>query len=203
MIFTSFRMFLRQIYRDSMLVLILVAPLLAGTFFRFAIPVIEGFLAGYFGSPILSPFYQLIDLFLSLLSPYMFLFASTMVLLEERDEGIAVYLSVTPVGRNGYIFSRLILPSLIALVVTFCILTFFSLVPGRVLFRFGLSVSASVLALTLAFLVFFAAGNRIEGMALVKAASIVLVAVAVPFFIRSPLRFLLSSLPRSGLGKRF
>ena len=50
-----------------------------------------------------------------MLAPAMFCFAAAMVVLEERDEGAWLpYLCITPLGRNGYLISRLGVPAVLA-----------------------------------------------------------------------------------------
>lgn len=201
MILVSFRIFLRQIARDAMLVMVLIAPFLAGLAFHFGLPALEGLLFSLLGYPVLLPWYPLADLFLALIAPYMILFASAMVLLEERDEGLAVYFAVTPVGRQAYLVSRLILPALFAALYTFIVLSFFSLVPLPLLSRLALTLAASVLALILSLLVYTLAGNRIEGMALAKLSSLILIAIVLPFVVREPWRYLAGILPSFWLGE--
>jgi fluoroquinolone transport system permease protein len=104
-------MFLRQISKDSMLYAVLAAPLLAGCAFRFGVPAAESALCGYFGeASILSGYYLLFDLFLAVMTPYIICFVSSLVMLAEYDENMSAYLAVTPVGKRGYILSRLVFP---------------------------------------------------------------------------------------------
>jgi fluoroquinolone transport system permease protein len=95
-----------------MLYAVCIAPLLAAFLFRFGIPYIETLLCNYFGKPaIISDYYLLFDLFLAVMTPYMFCFVSSMVILTEYDENMASYMAVTPVGKGGYIISRLLFPA--------------------------------------------------------------------------------------------
>lgn len=201
MIFQSFRLFVRQIFDDAMLVMVLVAPVLAACAFRFGIPALEQLLVEWLGKPIIEPWYPLVDLFLAILAPYMLLFASTMVLLEERDEGLAVYLAVTPVGRVGYLSSRLVLPGFVACLFTLVLMSFFSLVPLSFPERLALSLSATLLALVMSLLVYALAGNRIEGMALAKISSFILLGVVLPFVTKSPWRYAAGFLPSFWMGE--
>jgi len=72
-LFRSFALFIRQIARDSMLYAVCIAPLLCALFFRYAVPSIEALLCSYFSqTSILAEYYLLFDLFLIVLTPYMF-----------------------------------------------------------------------------------------------------------------------------------
>ncbi len=67
-----------------MLWAVCLAPLLAAVFFRFGIPYAEQLLCDYFHRQvILAPFYLLFDLLISLITPFMFCYASAMVMLTE------------------------------------------------------------------------------------------------------------------------
>jgi len=206
MIFASFKMFVRQIYSDSMLAVATAAPLLAGAAFRFGFPAAERLLAVRFGGPVLSPWYLLIDLFLAVLAPYMLCFASAMVILEERDCGIAAYLAVTPVGRAGYFASRLAFPAAIAGAASFAVLSVFGLSGMGIASRALASLRSAVVALTVSLLVVAASRNRIEGMAVAKLCGLVLLGlvllgVAVPFIADSPRRFAAAFLPTFWMGE--
>lgn len=201
MIFASFKMFVRQIYSDSMLAVATAAPLLAGAAFRFGFPAAERLLAVRFGGPVLSPWYLLIDLFLAVLAPYMLCFASAMVILEERDCGIAAYLAVTPVGRAGYFASRLAFPAAIAGAASFAVLSVFGLSGMGIASRALASLGSAVVALTVSLLVVAASRNRIEGMAVAKLCGLVLLGVAVPFIADSPRRFAAAFLPTFWMGE--
>jgi len=201
MIFASFKMFVRQIYSDSMLAVATAAPLLAGAAFRFGFPAAERLLAVRFGGPVLSPWYLLIDLFLAVLAPYMLCFASAMVILEERDCGIAAYLAVTPVGRAGYFASRLAFPAAIAGAASFAVLSVFGLSGMGIASRALASLRSAVVALTVSLLVVAASRNRIEGIAVAKLCGLVLLGVAVPFIADSPRRFAAAFLPTFWMGE--
>lgn len=100
--FISFKQFLLQIRRDSILLVICLSPIITGIVFKFAIPIGEKMLCAYLEkTAILSPYYLLFDIFLAIVTPYMFCFASAMVILEEKDTNITNYLSITPCGEIG------------------------------------------------------------------------------------------------------
>ncbi len=98
-----------------MLFFICLSPILAGVFFRFGIPLLERFFAErlHYGLH-LDQYHVLFDLLLGALLPYMFCFASTMVMLTEYDERITGYLAVTPLGKRGYLLTRLGFPAFLS-----------------------------------------------------------------------------------------
>ena len=124
----SFFQMVAAMRRDMMLFAACLAPILAGIFFRFAIPFLEAVLIDCFNIPaIISHYYKLIDILFAMLSPAMFCFVSAMISLEEVDEKTAAYLFVTPLGRNGYLVARFCIPSVAAFLITVVLLPVFKL----------------------------------------------------------------------------
>lgn len=55
----------------------------------------------------LQPYYPMFDLFLSIMAPVLLCFAFAMITLEEIDDKVSRYFSITPLGKSGYIFQDL------------------------------------------------------------------------------------------------
>lgn len=197
-----FGMLLRQVAKDSMLYAVLAAPLLAGSMFRFGIPYIETLLSGAWGRPAMfAPYYLMFDLFLAIMTPYIFCFAASMVVLTERDENMAAYMAVTPVGKRGYIASRLVFPAVLSIFVSLTIMRCFTLTVWSgpmLLLTCGL---ASLLSIGLSLFIVSFSQNRVEGMALAKLAGIILLGLPVPFFLASGIQYLFSVLPSFWIAK--
>ncbi|MDP4125182.1 MAG: hypothetical protein Q8917_19155 [Bacillota bacterium] len=195
-LFRSFEMFLRQIWEDEMLVAVFIAPLLVACMFRFGLPSLESLLCGRFHQvSILSGYYLLFDLFLSILTPYMFCFASAMVMLTEYDENMTNYIAVTPIGRKGYLVSRLVFPSVISLVVSLLLMHWFTLAA----WTFAVIVIACLLnciiSIIAALFIFSFSHNRVEGLAVGKLSALIMAGLPVPFFLTSKVQYLFSFLP--------
>lgn len=201
-LFLSFRMFLWQIFKDSMLAAVCIAPVLTALFFRFGLPFTERILCGYFQKAvILADYYLLFDLFLSLITPYMFCFASAMVMLTEYDENMVGYMAVTPVGKKGYIVSRLVFPAIISIFVSMLLMHWFSLTGwsfGMLLLTCSLT---GILSIAIALLLFSFSHNRVEGMAMAKLSGLLMLGLPVPFFLLSDVQYLFSLLPSFWIAK--
>jgi len=201
-LFRSFAIFIRQIAKDSMLYVVCAAPLLAVLFFHFGIPFVESILCGYFGaSSILSGYYLLFDLFLSVLAPFMFCFASSMVILTERDENMAAYLAVTPVGKKGYIVSRLVFPAILSFIASVALMLCFSLTEWSVLKLAATCFLTCLLSIAVSLLILSFAQNRVEGMAVAKISGIIMLGLPIPFFLFSKIQYLFCILPSFWIAK--
>ena len=200
----SFGMLLRQIARDSMLYAVLLAPVLAGCMFRFGIPVIEEALCAHFGkASVLSGYYLLFDLLLAAMTPYIGCFVSALVMLTESDENMAAYMAVTPIGKRGYVLSRLVFPAALSVAASAVVMHFFSLTAWNLPSLLVVCGLSSLLGVALALLIVAFSHNRVEGMALAKLSGVVLFGLPVPFFLSSGVQYLFSPLPSFWIAKVF
>lgn len=183
-IFISFKQLLSQISKDNILIAVCLAPIIAGVAFKFGIPIVETLLSEYLRVPeIIATYYLLIDIFLAILTPYMFSFASAMVILEEKDTGITNYLSVTPIGKTGYLVSRLLLPMAVSVPFSIIVLLCFSLSNISIFLIILLSLLATSFGLIPALFIVSFSTNKVEGMALAKLSNIITLGLPLPFFI--------------------
>lgn len=197
----SFLHMLKLIRQDRMLLAAGLAPLLAGTAIRFAVPLAEGSLVRMTGAEtVLVPYYALFDLFLASLTPVMFCFIAAMVMLEDRDDHIDRYLSATALGRNGYYISRIVLPALAAFAVTAILLPVFHLSPlsaGAILL---LPLTGSLQGVIIGLLIVTVSSNKLESMAVTKLSSLLMLGAVIPYFVPAPFSFGFSFLPSFWMG---
>ena len=157
----SFFQMLAYMRRDMMLFAACLAPILAGLLFRFGIPLLEDALTDWFHMPaIISPYYALIDILFAMLSPAMFCFVSAMVSLEEADEKTAVYLFVTPLGRNGYLAARFCVPAVAAFLVTIVLIPIFKLTSLSLVDILLLSAGGAVQGIIISLLILTLSSNN-------------------------------------------
>lgn len=200
--YIAFKFALKQVRRDSMLVMMLLAPLLAAAAFKYGMPVLDGFIAAQWtGKSILSGYYLLFDSMLSFITPYLVCTISSFLILEERDDGITGYIAVTPVGSSGYLTSRLYLPAGISFVFSIIVLTLFRLTNLSAAAIVSLSLLSSFSAVAISIIVVSAAGNKVEGLALTKLTGITLLGLVAPFFIKGNSQFLFAIFPSFFLAK--
>ncbi|MGN0268186.1 MAG: ABC transporter permease [Lachnospiraceae bacterium] len=198
----SFLHMMKVVMHDRMLFAALIAPVLAGTAIRFLVPAAENALIQMADFPVfLTPYYGLLDIFLASLSPAMFCFIAAMVVLEEHDDHIDRYLFVTGLGRNGYFVSRIILPALFAFVMTVLLLPVFGLTKRSAAEILFLSLSGSLQGIVIALLIVTLSSNKLEGMAVTKLSSLMIVGAAVPCFVPAPIDRFAFFLPSFWMGK--
>lgn len=198
----SFFQMLAYMRRDRMLFAACLAPVLSGLLFRFAIPLLEAALADWFHvSVVIAPYYALIDIFFAMLSPAMFCFVSAMISLEEADEKTAAYLFVTPLGKTGYLAARLCVPSVAAFLVTVVLLPVFKLTSLSTINIVLLAAGGTLQGIIISLLILTLSSNKLEGMAVSKLSTLMIVGAAIPFFIKNRVQYALSLLPSFWIGK--
>ena len=201
-VWAAFKQFTAAIWSDAMLAACLFAPILIGLALRFGVPALEGALAASTGSPhALMPFYALFDLFLSLMTPLMLVFSGIMVILEELDDGTARYLMVTPLGRRGYLVSRLVILTALSAVYGVALLAGFSLSGMALWLNVLCALVNALVSVSVAMLVVGLARNKVEGMALIKLSGFFLLGYLGAYFLQTPLAYVAGVLPGYWLGR--
>jgi len=199
---TSFKRFLDEIIKDAMLFMVCFAPILCGFLFRFALPFAEELLTRHFQvDKIISPYYQIFDLFLASVTPYMLCFVSAMVFLGEIDDGISNYLFVTPLRKSGYLLSRLGIPMILSIFVSIVILKVFSLTHFFFKTIILISILSSAIAILQALMIITLSTNKVEGMAIAKLVGLFNLGILAPYFIKGDLQYILFMLPSLWLAK--
>ena len=198
----SFFHMLKVVMKDRMLFAALLSPVLAGTAIHFGVPFAEKMLIQMTGSTkVLSPYYSLFDIFFASLTLVMFCFISSMVVLEERDDHIDRYLFITGLGRRGYFISRMILPAILALVITVILLPMFALIKWSAAEVLLLSLTGSLQGIVISLLIVTLSSNKLEGMAVTKLSSLIMLGAVVPFFVPAPIDLCAFFLPSYWMGK--
>lgn len=201
-VLSSSRMLLRQVSSDSMLAVICLVPILTAILFRYGVPEVEHFLTNQFNrTAVLEPYYTLFDLILALLTPYMFCFASSMIMLGEQDDRISSFLVVTPMGKMGYFFSRLLLPALLSSFLSYTLVTLCSLTGLSWPMIASLSILSALQSCIISMIVVSFAHNKVEGLALAKLSGLMMLGLPFPFFMNSGIEYVFFPLPSFWMSK--
>lgn len=191
---------LRQVLRDGMLLLLLPAPFFAGWLLHLLLPLAAELLDAWLGFS-LPPWYPLCDAFLMAIAPSMVAMISAFLMLDERDEGVGSYFSVTPAGGNAYLLARLGWPMLWAFASTILVQKLF----GLSLHSLSVIVSAALISalqgVVMAMLLVSLASNKVEGMALAKLVGVFLLGLPIPWLLGAPIKFLFAPIPSVWIGE--
>ena len=198
----SFLHMLKLMKHDMMLLAAGAAPVLAGFAIRFCIPFLEKTMCRYTGlSSIMTPYFGLFDIFLSALTPAIFCFIAAMVMLEERDDHIDRYLFITGLRQRGYYISHVVLPALAAFIVTLVLLPIFRLTDLSAGIIVLLGLTGTLQGIIISLLIVTVSSNKLEGMAVTKLSSLIMLGALVPYFVPDRYGYFMSFLPSFWAGK--
>ena len=192
---------LKLIVRDSTLVMAVFGPL-AITILLFFLPSIEALILIKFGfDP--GPFRLFIVSFLSLIPGMLFAMIYGFIVLDERDEEVIDFISITPLRKEGYLTYKLIMPMLLSAGFFLFIIYATSLVRLNPIPAMGIAIMVAIeTAIGTLFLVAFSE-NKVEGLAFSKVLGIMYLAIPLVFFWNSSWHWISAFLPPFWIAKAF
>ena len=192
---------LKLIVRDSTLVLALFGPV-AVILLIFSLPSIESLILSKFNFDV-SPYRLFVISFLSLIPGMLFSMIYGFIILDERDEDVIAFISVTPLRRQGYLQYKLMMPMILSAVFFLLIIYGTSLIQIKVIYALGIAIMVALeAAIGTLFLVAFSE-NKVEGLAFSKLLGIMYLAIPVVFFWNSGWHWITAILPPFWIAKAF
>lgn len=192
----------KQMTQEMMMIMLLMAPILAGVFFRFGIPFLEQKVLRHYGwEKVLIPYYEEFSWLFAMLTGMLFAFAGGLVVLEELDTYVAKYIMVTPAGIRGYLGSRIVIPAVVSGVITMIFVPLFSLVSisfGTLLLMTAATMLGGIVTV---FLVIAISSNKVEGMAVGKISGLFSMTYFVPLVITGNIKYLFFAFPMFWVGE--
>ena len=183
---------IKNISRDFILMMLLPVPLFLALLLKYGLPHLSQLTSQWVDLYFYSP---LILIFLIVMGPLLTGMASGLMLVDEADENIIPAISVTPLGRKGYMFYRLTAP----FVWTFLILLPVPLLSGLAVINYFFYIpiifTASLGAPLEALLIAVLAKNKIEAMAMGKITGVLFIAPFLGWFAPAPWKFFAGILP--------
>ena len=183
---------LRSTLRDPLLLMPAVVPVLLALFVEYAVPWMRSQLLLHWEIDIL-PYYDFVTSAFILLIPLVTGAVVGFMILDERDEGTLLQLSVSPLGKAGYLRYRMAMPTVVGFVMgTAAVLLTAPLPisPGRII---AVMLVSSIKAPLMTLFLGTYSPSKVEGIALSKVANaLILVPIAVYFI---PVRWELAMLP--------
>ncbi len=183
-----------QIYRDQMLVLLCLSPFLSGIMLRFIIPLVNRLLTEYLDFS-LAPYYLMVDAMVITLGPMMVSAMTGLLILDERDDGICLYYSVTPIGGEAYLLIRFSLPFLYSLAASLVLIPFTSLGGLSYGWMIPAAATTSYVGVMMGMMLVSIASNKVEGLAVSKLLGVIFFGIPLAWFANSYLRAVGSLLP--------
>jgi fluoroquinolone transport system permease protein len=186
----SFKADLKFIVRDPMLLMASVAPLFLILLLRLVFPILSDFIYLKFEFQIYQ-YYSVTAITMVSLIPMLFGMVYAFILLDESDAHILQVISVTPAGRNNFLFMRMIVPAFLSILMVLLTIIFTNPVPSEGWLRsFFLSILLSFQVPFVFLFIGSLARNKVEGLALSKFYGIFLIAVPLGLILHHPWNYL-------------
>lgn len=172
-----------SVARDAMLRWMLVVPFVVALAIRWVLPPLLAQAATWTGIDMAVYFAPLMGYTVLLIVPYFWGAVIGFLLLDQRDEQTLTALQVTPLPLRAYLTYRLLTPALLAALMTLLVM------PITGLFALAwwayplLALSAAPMAPLAALALAALAQNKVQGLALMKAAGIVLTPPLIAYFL--------------------
>ncbi|GKU76369.1 hypothetical protein [Paenibacillus sp. L3-i20] len=177
---TLLRNDIRQAALDPMLMACIFGPLMLILLARIGFPLAAEWLMTSYTFQLSSYANFAQSLFIATI-PLLIGTLTGLLILDERDENLIAYFTVTPLTRRGYLFYRLLLPTGLTIILSTLFLTMSGLMEFRAVHLLALllvCLEAPWFALLLAAF----AGNKVEGIAFSKLGGLLIVGpIAVHF----------------------
>lgn len=192
----------KQITQEMMMIMLVIAPMLAGLFFRVGIPLVESKILIRFGlEEVLVPYYEYFSWLLAMLTGMLFAFVGGLVVLGEMDDNVAKYIIVTPAGLKGYLGSRILIPAFISGAVALVCVPAFSLTSFSPAKLIVMVASTMVSGIVTSLLVVAISSNKVEGMAVGKLSGLFGMTFFVPLAVKGLVKYVFSIFPMFWIGE--
>jgi hypothetical protein len=180
---------LRNTRRDPTLLLIFWVPFLILAVVRFGIPILVSYL------PVVSNYYLIIIAFFALLNAVFPGFILSFILLDEKDMNLFPVIQVTPVSLSGFLIARILFMIIFGFLGSLLLIIFNGIVWIPYTQAMALALLCALNVPILILLISTLAKNKIEGLTLLKAATITLVIPSTVLFIDTTFENLLAIFP--------
>ncbi|MCK9626565.1 MAG: hypothetical protein M0R23_08940 [Bacteroidales bacterium] len=159
---------LKQILRDPIMAILVVAPLLLIIAFKLMVLYLVPFIQTLIEFEIL-PYLDYIFIFVVMMCGAMLGIVTGFMMIDDRDGKIAELMSVTPLGRSGYLINRLLFAAV--LTIFYSILSYYVLNVVKLPFTTMLFVSllSSNYSIIIGLLIFTFADDKVKGLTFAKA----------------------------------
>jgi fluoroquinolone transport system permease protein len=195
---------LRNVRRDSLLIYLALVPWLAVLLARTVAPSATDWLAERHGFD-LRPYYPLLlSLFCVLQIPLLFGAVMGLLVLDERDDHTLIALQVTPVSLTTYALYRIGAATAVAAGYVVLCLLLTGMMPSALLpAAVPIALTGGLFGTVIALLLVAFAGNKLEGLALMKAFGILMLVPLAAYFVESDWQLLLGVFPSYWPAKAF
>lgn len=159
---------LKQILRDPIMAILIVAPLLLIIAFKLMVLYLFPFIQTLIEFDVL-PYLDYVLVFVVMMCGAMLGIVTGFMMIDDRDGKIAELMSVTPLGRSGYLINRLLFAAVLSVfysILGYYVLNVVELTIITILF---VSLLSSIYSIIIGLLIFTFADDKVKGLTFAKA----------------------------------
>lgn len=179
---------IKTMLNDYILLLTVIAPVLLMFVLKYGVPIINQALVDRYAFH-LTDYYPLILGITLMLLPMLIGCMSSFVLLEDYDEGLLTYYSVTPLSKERYLLYRIGLPILFNIIFSLILIYFTNLVSLPFIQALFIILLASTQTIIITLFIVSYAANRVEGLALSKMAGVAIFLPLLEILLKTKLKY--------------
>lgn len=196
---------IRGTYRDPLLVMVVVAPVIWTTGVAVLTPRVTAMLARRNGFDLVAYYPLILTAFLLLTSIVVVGALAAFLILDEVDAGTLTALRVTPVPLSSFFVYRAATVLVVTTIYVIATMSFSGILgPGLTTALIPIGLLAGVSAVVTLLLIIAMAGNKIQGLAMVRALGMLIAGLpCLPWFIRSGWNLAFGVLPPYWAAKAF
>lgn len=187
----------RLVFRDSSLKIFILLPLLILLVTRYAVPYVAD------AYPFVQEHVSIILMLATMQGSIAFGFIYSMVLVDEKDTGVARVYGVLPLSKFWFVVFRLIPPFVLATAATFLLLLVEPFYGLPMVVSFVYSALAGLVAPLMTLSVATVATNKIEAMTWQKLFNLPLFLPIAAFFVAEPVSFVFAIFPNYWMYQAF
>jgi fluoroquinolone transport system permease protein len=162
---------MKQIVRDPIMAIMLAAPMLTIVIFKLLVIFLTPLIQSQTGFDIV-PYYEYVFAFVLLINTGLLGIITGFLMLDDRDGNIVQLMSVTPLGKGGYLANRLVIASVASLFYTIAGFFILNLVEMPFYAMLLLAVLSAIYTAIIGLLLFSGASDKVKGLTFAKALNI-------------------------------
>jgi len=183
---------MKNISREVILLILIPVPVFFAFLLRFGLPLVVKLVDKWVDLYTFSPLFLI---FFIIMGPLLTGMISGMMLVDEADEHVIPAISVTPLGRNGYIKYKLFTPFIWTFIILLPVPFLSGLIEINYLYYLPIILILALGAPLEALLIAVLASNKIEAMAMGKMTGLLCIAPFISWFTHQPWKFLGGLIP--------
>lgn len=195
-----FKTDLKRLIREPMMVLMFLTPLLITIVFKLMLTFLVPFIENYIAFD-LVPYYHYILAFVLVLNPGILGIVMGFMMIEDKDGKIFELLSITPLGKRGYMIMRLIFVFVSTFIYTLYSYFILDIYSVSFLVLMYISVLLSIYGSLIGMLLFIMATDKVKGLTYAKGFNILMLFVLGDLISIKWLRILSSFFPTYWISK--